>query len=387
MDIFDYARHNEEVRALWAEVKNGTHRRIPMFVNCNPRVVLMDPRWNSEGTGFESYLAEPETMLGIQCRFAEYKALRLRGDMILGWEEHELSVYPDGQNIFEHLWFGGRAHFPQAGEPATVPVLTQENKQAFLKRAPVYMNAVMEKALEFERYFSGRQRAGFTYKGKPIAEVGRPGLGTDGPFTLCCCLGGTTEFCIDLYEDTGFAEELLRFVTEHTIGRIKALRRHYGLPPKSKGIYFADDSIALLSCEDYRRFVLPMHKWLVDELSEPDAPNTVHLCGDATRHFKLMAEALRVASFDTGFPVKHGELLRELGPEVAVSGGVHVQLLRDGTPDRVAEETRRILADVKPQGKRFTIRDANNLVPCTPLENLESMYNTVRTYGYFDGPS
>jgi len=50
----------------------------------------------------------------------------------------------------------------------------------------------------------------------------------------------------------------------------------------------------------------------------------IHLCGDATHHFKFLKEHLRVNSFDTGFPVDHGELRQELGTEVQMTGGATV---------------------------------------------------------------
>ena len=88
-------------------------------------------------------------------------------------------------------------------------------------------------------------------------------------------------------------------------------------------------------------------------------------------------------SFDTGFPVEHGKLLRTLGPDVQVNGGPHVGLLLHGTPDAIRAETRRILEEVKPESKKFIIREGNNLSPCTPPENIKAMYDTVLEYGRF----
>lgn len=37
--------------------------------------------------------------------------------------------------------------------------------------------------------------------------------------------------------------------------------------------------------------------------------------------------------------------------------------------------------EVMPYTDRFVMREANNLSPCTPFENIYSMYQTVREYG------
>ncbi len=49
-------------------------------------------------------------------------------------------------------------------------------------------------------------------------------------------------------------------------------------------------------------------------------------------------------------------------------------LLRDGSPEEVSTETRRIL-----EGGKFVLREANNLAPCTPFENLNAMVQTARS--------
>ena len=37
------------------------------------------------------------------------------------------------------------------------------------------------------------------------------------------------------------------------------------------------------------------------------------------------------------------------------------------------------------EGKRFIMREANNLAPLTPVENIKTMYEAAKIYGrYFD---
>jgi uroporphyrinogen-III decarboxylase len=73
-----------------------------------------------------------------------------------------------------------------------------------------------------------------------------------------------------------------------------------------------------------------------------------------------------------------------LGPEVWIQGGPTVQLLLHGTPEQVTEEVKRILATGVTEGKRFMLREANNLAPGTPLLNLDAFYRAAVTYGRYD---
>ena len=54
---------------------------------------------------------------------------------------------------------------------------------------------------------------------------------------------------------------------------------------------------------------------------------------------KTIRDELNCYAFDTGFPVDHAWLMQTLGPDVTVSGGVHVDLLRTGTPETVLSST------------------------------------------------
>jgi len=140
----------------------------------------------------------------------------------------------------------------------------------------------------------------------------------------------------------------------------------------------------MLSTEMVREFVVPVHRKMKEALTTADRIS-IHLCGDATLHFKLLRDELGTYSFDTGFPVDFARLRRELGPEVEILGGVRAPLLHDGTPEQVAAEARRILESGIMEGGRFILREANDLAPGTPLENLAAMYETARTCGVYPG--
>lgn len=383
MNTIDFQSHNDEVRALWSDYYNGNNKRIPMTIAANPRIILLDPLLNTERISFDDYFNNPTVMSAIQLQFVEYRDTVLQYDHIMGLDYIDFPLYVDFQNVMEPEYFGCPIRYQEKSDPGCMPILSDENKYSYLKNLREPISGLYERALEYYNFFLDLKTKGFTYKQKPISNVFEPGEGTDGPFTNACNIRGTTEMCLDLYCDENFAFELLDYITEHTIARIKAFRKHFGHLEKSPNFYFADDSIALLLTDDYKKFILPFHKKLYRELSTGENPGGVHLCGDASRHFKTISEELNIKSFDTGFPIKHSEVQRTLGADVQISGGVHIDILLNGNPKKVEDETQRIIEEVKPHTRKFIIKEANNLSPRTPPENIAAMYRAVKKYGFF----
>ncbi|WMJ24426.1 uroporphyrinogen decarboxylase family protein [Paludicola sp. MB14-C6] len=381
----DFNKHNEQVLKLQEEKRNGIPSRMEMTISCNPRMILSDPNLNTNNITFENYMKNPQQMMDIQCQFQEYSSNNIIYDRILGFDSlKELTVYTDLQNVYEPSYYGCEVAYHGIYEPGTKVLLNDDNKYSFVdKPFPSCFDGLAGNIFTYYDYFTEQIKAGRTYKGKPIVTPIPVDGCTDGPFTLACCLLGATEMCIDLYEDEAYAMALLEYITDSTIYRIKQTRKHYGYPEKRDGFFFADDSIAMLSCNDYQKFILPFHKKLIRELSTGVNPNGIHLCGDASRHFKTIANELNVNSFDTGFPIHHGALVQELGPNITISGGVHVSLLQSGTPDEIKAEAKRIIDEVKPHTKNFIMKEANNLSPATPPKNILALYEAVKEYGIY----
>ena len=356
-----------------------------MILGMNPRIVILDEKY-SGGVTFEKYYNDPETMLETQLKFRKLDACEIVYDHVMGIENQKAwNIYPDFQNDAECGWFGAQVKYSGNAVPFTISFLQDDEKKdiLFKRGIPGLFGGLLGKALDFYSYFSEKKEAGFTYEKKPINPGGFPGMGTDGPMTVACMLRGATEFCLDLYEDTAYALELLEYITEAAIFRVKGLRKYFGQPEITPALGFADDSIQLLSCDDYEKFILPFHKKLIAGLTDKTGKNSIHLCGDATRHFKKIQRELGVYVFDTGFPVNFTETFGALSPETQILGGVHVGLLLNGGPGDVAKAVENICSETKPLSKKFIMREANNLSPKTPLENIAAMYAAVKKFGKY----
>jgi uroporphyrinogen decarboxylase len=140
--------------------------------------------------------------------------------------------------------------------------------------------------------------------------------------------------------------------------------------------------VQMISTDMLREFMLPAYKKLKRQLTPADQIG-IHLCGNASRHFKLLRDEIGTYSFDTGFPIDFAWIRQELGPQVQILGGPGVPLLLRGTPDEVFAETCRILKSGIMKGGRFILRDANALAPGTPMGNLAALYRAAREFGVY----
>lgn len=357
---------------------------MPMITGISDRFFVLNRNTNPGNVSFYDYSNNPELMFDMQCKFSEYAQFNIVGDREMGIPEEGWNINVDFQNYYEAAWYGAQVCYPDGEVPYALPLLNDDNKELlFYKGIPDPFGGFMEKARDYYDYFSERAKK-TEILGQKITDIGAWFSTTDGMFTVACELRGADNICIDMYEDPDYYHQLMEYLTEATIQRMRAWRKYMGAEEIQKSFGFADDSIMLLSQDMYREFVLPYHKKLARGLSTMEERGGVHLCGDATRHFKTIRDELNVYSFDTGFPVNHRELCLELGDEVTIQGGPRAQLIHGGTPEQIDAESKRIIESVKPVSRRFIFRDGNDIPPYTPLENIQALYDACKKYGNYD---
>ena len=385
MKEIEFDAHNAELKEVWDAYHQEKPTRVPMSLGVGPRYTMEIPEVNPDGVDFEEYSTNPLAMLKRQLEHQYWVRHHIPQDAEMGLPKDGWTVHVDLQNYYEAGWFGCDVEFRRGQVPGSMPILQDDDKKRSLFElgAPdAFLGGIMQRNWEFFDALSSQQEAGYTFKGLPIINILPTGLGTDGPVTVACNLRGTTEFMTDLLADTEYALELLDYITEATITRIKAYREQLGMPLKTQSWGFADDSIQLISTGVYKELVLSYHRRLVETFSE-GGPNSIHLCGDSTHHFPFLSEALNIKSFDTGYPIDFAWVREQVGSKVNINGGPSVPFLQTHTPDEVRAEVRRILTSGVMEGGRFVLREGNNLAPGIPLENLWAMYDTVKEYGVY----
>lgn len=381
----DFARHNEEQQQVWASFRAGNPIRVPVMIGCNPRMLLLDPALNPDGITFEQYMTDPQVHLDVLLRFHHWLRHTLRFDQEMGLPADGWKLCIDLQNIYEAGWLGAPVYFPETNCPYAAPLLDDDRRNLLFDRGvpdPLDDGGWMTRNWTFYDHVRERIDSGWEYQGRPIAEVEPAGINTDGPFTIAVELRGH-EVCADMLADPDYFHQLMDFITEATIARMRAFRERLGLPIRSHDYGYADDSIALISEQHFRDHVLPYHRRLVETFWTGEGSLSIHLCGDASRLFPILNEELGVTAFDTGFPIDLHDMRKQLGPDVLLQGGPTAERLRSGPVEDIRKETRDLLTGPVKEG-RFILREANNLAPCTPPEHVAAMYETVRAYGRYD---
>lgn len=373
----DFEAHNEEVRAMWRAFHAREPYRIPITLGTNTRYFMLNPDCDPERTRFEPYSNDPDLMYETQLRFQRWSRFNLLQDTELGLPER-WGIGVDFQNYYEAAWFGCPIEFMDDQVPDTLPAFAECPERVMENGLPDPFGGIYGKAKAFfEAMREKAAREGFM--DRPV-DVFAPGGWTDGPFTAACNLFSPAVACEMMADEPERLGRLLDFITEALILHMRAWRDFMGLEGKADGFGIADDSIALISTAMYREHILPLHRRMFDEFGT-EKGRSIHLCGNSQRHFKTIADELKVQAFDTGFPIDFRRLRDELGPDVHISGGPHVELLLSGTPESVRIESKRILESGILEGGRFNLREGNNLAPHTPLENTEAMYYAGREFG------
>ena len=375
---------DDEKKRVWDDYRAGRPVRVPVTLGVNARVVLLDPAWNPEGITFREYFTEARATIDVQLKFLKYKVEFLSRfcDSPGAWPEtFEFDV--DVQNVYDSVYFGGRLTFRDGQVPDAAPVLVDSDKERLFQvdiGHPMDNPFVQNTLGRYEALKAAAAKVSF----RDIRFGVKPPLWNfDGPLTVATNLRGG-ELYVDLRADPQYVERLLDFLTRGAIIRNRAMHEHFGRKAY-EGLRggIADDSIQLISSEMYRRQVLHFHRRYLSEWSA-EGPHSMHLCGDATRHFPLIRDELNVRTFDTGFPVDHGALRRALGEKIEICGGPEVMILREGTAEEVYQRTQSILTSGVMAGGRFVLREGNNLPPCCPEENLAAMYRAALEHGVYD---
>jgi uroporphyrinogen-III decarboxylase len=373
---------------VWQRYWNRRPERVPLNWSVNPRIILLNPALNPERFTFRDYFNEPRVTLAVQARFQEYRATELsRTSDTPAALPDNWTFYVDNQNIYDAAYFGADVCFEDDQVPSTLPCFTAETANDFLKRdySRWQENPWIRDRQRFHAALT-REAASYSYLGRS-GTVSPFFVGFDGPLTIATNLFGADIFTL-LGEDPDKAVRILEFITRAAITRTREMDyNHHGRTVKGPTGYLADDSIQLISTSMYEERVLPLHALWYDEISDTrpaTGGRSIHLCGDATRHFPLIHSRLGVDSFDTGFPVDHGALRQALGPDVEISGGPKVSLLKNSSPDDCFRETARILQSGIKEGGRFILKEANNLPPCVPPDNLAAVYRACHEFGTYD---
>lgn len=208
--------------------------------------------------------------------------------------------------------------------------------------------------------------------------AGVPLIGFAGaPFTLASYMiegGGSRHYLRVkslMYGDPEGWGRLMRVVREMTRDYLAAQ-----IEAGAQAVQLFDSWVGCLSPADYREYVLPHTRWILDELAGYGAPR-IHFGTDTATLLETMKEAGGdVIGVDWRIPIAVAR--SRIGPDFAIQGNLDPALLF-APRERLLRRVHEILDAASPRpGYIFNL--GHGVLPETPMENVAAVVEAVQDY-------
>lgn len=199
--------------------------------------------------------------------------------------------------------------------------------------------------------------------------------GVIGPFSLACRLMDMTQAMILCYDEPEVVELTLEKCTAFLIDYIKAYKE-----AGANGIVMAEPAAGLMSPGLCQEFSSDYIKTIVDAVQEDDFIVIYHNCGNAIKRQVPQILSTGSAAYHFGNAVPMLEMLQQIPGDVLIMGNVDpAGVLRNGTPEKVREETLSIM-EACCGYPNFLISSGCDIPPATPWENLDAFFAAVEEF-------
>ncbi len=189
---------------------------------------------------------------------------------------------------------------------------------------------------------------------------------------------GIENFLADLAGDPEYAQSLLDYIIHKNLVMLENIVHTPGVDGILLGSDWGSQRNLLMSPDCWRRMIAPGEQKEYDLIHEAGLDVWVHSCGDIRRIFPDLAQM----GVDALNPIQPEcmdirELKEKYGDKIAFWGGISTQrTLPYGTPEEVAEETRRVTAALSADGG-YIIAPAQEIQSDVPFENLCALIDTA----------
>jgi len=221
-------------------------------------------------------------------------------------------------------------------------------------------------------------------KAAPPAAIGAVAV---GPWTIAMLLRNPELMLLDTFEDPQFIHDLMRLTTDFckTWGEAIAATRI--------GLSFSEPtaSISLISPDNYREFVAPYHRELVEHFKARKVGLTVHICGTTYPIYEdLIGCGFSTVSFDLDQQadpaLRVDQLARFMevarGRAVAI-GNVDATRFESATREEIEAEVRRCI-DTAARHSGFILSTSCEIPPRSNPEAVRWFMDAARDYGRYD---
>jgi uroporphyrinogen decarboxylase len=316
-----------------------------------------------DGLSIEEYCTTPSRAITAMMNYYE----RYQPDVVLAY--NDLAKEAEA--------FGCRVKYSDYVVPSIDRHVLQDDKTA-LARLPMpdpYKTARLPGFLE---------QCAALVAAKPPTGIGAVAV---GPWTIAMLLRNPETMLLDTFEDPQFIHDLMRVTTEFC--------RLWGdaILTTGIGLSFSEPtaSISLISPDNYREFIAPYHKELVDHFKTRKAGVTTHICGTTYPIFEDLIQAgFSTVSFDLdqqADPALHVDQLARFvdvsrGRTVAI-GNVDATIFERTTREAMHAEVRRCV-DTAARHSAFILSTSCEIPPRSDPEAVRWFMEAARDYGRYE---
>jgi len=337
---------------------------IPLGVGFYP-----DWFYNHYGISFdEKYYFDPETR--VEARMAIDRTLYERfGDVGLGDPDPQPKPLITFGMVMLPAVFGCEIIFEKDALPWAMPLNLPREKIMKLGLPDIFNTYPMKEMIRQIEYLQDKY-------GRVVGDIN-----TTGVQNLALKIRGD-QLYIDYFEDPELCHHLLRLCAQAVVELFKFNKKVTGtgaidVTPMCdpKLCVLPNCTIEQISLDTYEKYVLPYDNYVADRC----APIGIHHCGSVDEVLDGYAKVRHLEFIEVGFGSDVKRTRQVFGPNVAVNARINPVLMKNGSPDEISAEVRRLIDCGSPL-HNFSI-DTVGLTYGTPDENVRTALKTAAHYG------
>jgi uroporphyrinogen decarboxylase len=221
-------------------------------------------------------------------------------------------------------------------------------------------------------------------KAKPPAAIGAVAV---GPWTIAMLLRNPETMLLDTFEDPQFIHDLMRVATDFSKVWGDAIVK------TGIGLSFSEPtaSISLVSPDNYREFIAPYHKELVDYFKAKKVGVTAHICGTTYPIFEdLLNVGFTTVSFDldqqadpTLYVDQLDRFMRVAKGRAVAIGNVDATRFEKTSKEAMYADVRRCI-DTAARHSGFILSTSCEIPPKSDPEIVKWFMDAAHDYGRYD---
>ncbi|HXD98128.1 MAG TPA: uroporphyrinogen decarboxylase family protein [Candidatus Acidoferrum sp.] len=316
-----------------------------------------------DGLSIEEYCTNPTRAITAMMNYYE----RYQPDVVLAY--NDLAKEAEA--------FGCRVKYSDYVVPSIDQHVLQENKADLAK-------LVMPDPYKTARLPGFIEQCEALVKAKPPTAIGAVAV---GPWTIAMLLRNPETMLLDTFEDPQFIHDVMRVATDFC--------KIYGdaIVKTGIGLSFSEPtaSISLISPDNYRDFVAPYHKELVEYFKAKKVGVTTHICGTTYPIFEdLLQCGFTTVSFDLdqqGDPTLYVDQLARFmevakGRAVAI-GNVDATKFEKTSREAMYADVKRCI-DAAARRSGFILSTSCEIPPRSEPEIVKWFMDAAHEYGRYE---